>query len=839
MAQIYFNGFESDTVSAEPSGITKSSATPSYTVVSSPVKTGSKALQINPGSTAHYFAFFSTGSSDGDYNVTAPIYFDVYAGDRAGIVGRAYESGGNYYAVAGMLRGGNSLRIATLNNTSESVKSTFTISSYSTDTWYHLKLYLRGTVAKLRYWADGDSEPSTWAIDTTQSDVDNTHTGAGFYHYGGSANYIIADDLEVEDNLTRVSGDTFYPDGDGDVTSGWRAEGGDYTKIDEEGANDGDTTRLYTPTAGNEATFTIQNSADIGASDTINSITVHAVNRSLDPVSNTFKIGVRIGSTNYWGDTKDTDPSTSYIDFSQEWTTNPATSSAWTLSELDSLQIGIQKGNAVGMACTQMYVEVDYTAGGGTDANDERTAKTTGKDTSNSERLSKLTGTDTSNSDRSAKLIGNSTEISERNVKTIGKDTSLTERASKITGKQADNSEKEAKLTGILTTSEERSAKTMGKSTDVNERSSKTIGKQATNNERSSKIIGTEGSNSERSSKLTGLDTDSSEFSAKLTGTLSQNSERGAKLDGRDTLQSERSTKIHGKQSTAVEISETLGKTDIGASNVSLGTNNLVGSGFTASKLGYVSKASLYLLPASGSNRRFKIVIVDASDGSIVTNGTSNPSSAVSTVQSGWYDVTFSNTPILQAGSSYVIGIVTSSTLKPVFDSNDTILLSDSSNSYSSPTAPTDNPPSVGTGNDYSAYLTFTSRENERFSKLQGQVSTNDSRDSKITGKSKIQSERSVKTTGSTTSTNERPSKIIGKDTTDSERNFKVVGKDTQSSERGAKLTGTVEIDVSSERGAKLVGTLPFSSDNPIDWEDSDPQTFSSDEGNKEWYLKY
>jgi hypothetical protein len=56
---------------------------------------------------------------------------------------------------------------------------------------------------------------------------------------------------------------------------------------------------------------------------------------------------------------------TDYYECSQTYTTNPATGNAYTWDEIDSLQIGVViKGERQdGCYCTQVYVEVDYTAG--------------------------------------------------------------------------------------------------------------------------------------------------------------------------------------------------------------------------------------------------------------------------------------------------------------------------------------------------------------------------------------------------------------------------------------------------------------------------------------------
>lgn len=149
---------------------------------------------------------------------------------------------------------------------------------------------------------------------------------------------------------------TLYPNGAGSA-QGWDAEGGDYTRIDET-SQDGDTTRLYSPTDNAIADFDLADpTTEEGA---INSVTVYIHTRGLDPVSNVVQLLVRLSSTNYLSADK-TYNNTSYHDESNTWSTNPATSAAWTWAEVAALRAGMKRISGGGQTVTQLRVVVDYT----------------------------------------------------------------------------------------------------------------------------------------------------------------------------------------------------------------------------------------------------------------------------------------------------------------------------------------------------------------------------------------------------------------------------------------------------------------------------------------------
>ncbi len=119
----------------------------------------------------------------------------------------------------------------------------------------------------------------------------------------------------------------------------WTASAGqNYQCIDEVPASDADL--VYT-TSTDKIDFYAGTMPDIDYVSSIVAVQVQARCMLIgEPASNQIKVGVRPGSTNYFGDAQSV--GVTYKDYTTIWTTNPSTSTSWTKSDLSSLQIGIQ-----------------------------------------------------------------------------------------------------------------------------------------------------------------------------------------------------------------------------------------------------------------------------------------------------------------------------------------------------------------------------------------------------------------------------------------------------------------------------------------------------------------
>lgn len=78
--------------------------------------------------------------------------------------------------------------------------------------------------------------------------------------------------------------------------------------------------------------------------------------------ASTARAFLRISGTDYFGDTKTL--TTSYANYSQVWSINPATSGAWSIADINACEFGIElyavdaKNSS---RCTQLYGVVTYT----------------------------------------------------------------------------------------------------------------------------------------------------------------------------------------------------------------------------------------------------------------------------------------------------------------------------------------------------------------------------------------------------------------------------------------------------------------------------------------------
>jgi hypothetical protein len=155
-----------------------------------------------------------------------------------------------------------------------------------------------------------------------------------------------------------------------------------------------------------------------------------------------------------------------------------------------------------------------------------------------------------------------------------------------------------------------------------------------------------------------------------------------------------------------VSIDPTFGYTTVGATTYSTSLNWLEGSVFTspadartANSITFwgLNKYSYVTLNAKG-------VLVLRSNLNIVTNGVGN--AVVVSTSGGWFTSSFSTSPSLSANTQYVLSVIADNPIDLKYDTGDTNQgLEDQTNSYASPTNPTD---AMFNNRKYSIYCTYT-----------------------------------------------------------------------------------------------------------------------------------
>jgi len=146
-----------------------------------------------------------------------------------------------------------------------------------------------------------------------------------------------------------------------------------YTCVDEETLNEAD--HCYAPGSGSSLTLLdVYGFPDHSTeTETINSVSIKAYCKKIVTGTNannvTIRPAVRIGGTDYYGAAQNLTTSTAL--YTKSWTTNPATTEAWSWTNVDNLLAGdeltsnyINKNNYASSYCYQLWVEVDYGASG-------------------------------------------------------------------------------------------------------------------------------------------------------------------------------------------------------------------------------------------------------------------------------------------------------------------------------------------------------------------------------------------------------------------------------------------------------------------------------------------
>jgi hypothetical protein len=145
----------------------------------------------------------------------------------------------------------------------------------------------------------------------------------------------------------------------------------------------------------------------------------------------------------------------------------------------------------------------------------------------------------------------------------------------------------------------------------------------------------------------------------------------------------------------------TFGNTAPGSSSTIVSANRMYGSVFTSPDYNVIAKNITFYCRSNTGTRNVKCLIVTHSDLKIIA--ITNPVTVTTTPQ--WWNATFSSPPTLSPNTEYILMIIPDNTVRLYYTEGSLYQGHyDTSNSYSSPTDPTD---ALHNNNQYSIYCSY------------------------------------------------------------------------------------------------------------------------------------
>lgn len=135
--------------------------------------------------------------------------------------------------------------------------------------------------------------------------------------------------------------ETLRPTAAGDNTGGTPSAGANYAAVDDAGWRDGDTTYV---TFGASGTYDLYNIADhsLVTPSNIWAVVVNHVLRADGATQRRARSKIKTLSTEYNASDRDVEMTTTYSMIQDYWDVNPNTTGAWTIAQINALQIGIE-----------------------------------------------------------------------------------------------------------------------------------------------------------------------------------------------------------------------------------------------------------------------------------------------------------------------------------------------------------------------------------------------------------------------------------------------------------------------------------------------------------------
>lgn len=285
---------------------------------------------------------FSTPNSNKLFTTSGTIIAGFAV--RLGVVNAAFVSFFNVSTLHVDLRTDiNGNLYATRNGTTiGSVSSTLLL----TGVWYYieLKITISDTVGVVVVKVDGITALNLSGVDT-QNGITTTMTAIALGTLSTSTHayddmYILNTTGSAPNNdfigEKRIT--TIFPNGAGSSTQFTPSAGSNYQNVDDTTSIDSDTTYNSSSTPGHIDLYAFENT--ITGTSTINGIQTNLTVRKDDAGTRTVRPKIRHSSTNYDGTSANL--SASYTMLSEKFETNPGTGVAWTTSDVDNAEFGVE-----------------------------------------------------------------------------------------------------------------------------------------------------------------------------------------------------------------------------------------------------------------------------------------------------------------------------------------------------------------------------------------------------------------------------------------------------------------------------------------------------------------
>jgi len=349
MAYVNWCGFETgDSLEA-------GTASGTWSVQNSVKRSGDWALRTNPTTTGTGYFYFqkygATGSattSFGANNIRVRFYLRI-----ATLPGSndecfaAFNSSTTASAHKLELRLNSSGNILAYNAAGTLVATGTTV--LSTSTWYMIEAQCGTSATTGTYTVRINGVQEFTGTTNTSATQNNAFFLGKVQNRNSQSVDFYYDDLLIQDDITAWPGAgkvlRMEPDGDGNYTA-WT---GDYTAVDDLAAgsasHDGDSTVITSNTASQAETCTMESasSAGIQSYDTVVGVKALTVAKDSSGTS-AYQTRLRSGTTD--SDTTSANITSTYFGNGKILTTDPATGAAWTVSALDSIEVGGVNGTA-------------------------------------------------------------------------------------------------------------------------------------------------------------------------------------------------------------------------------------------------------------------------------------------------------------------------------------------------------------------------------------------------------------------------------------------------------------------------------------------------------------